>query len=168
MNAPTLAWYFSPADKRLRYDDNREIAVGVTHEVTGEIALCKRGLHASVHPLDALQYAPGPIIWRVELSGTVLTGDDKMCATHRTYVAGGVDVTDTLRLFARQCALDVAHLWDMPTIVRRYLETGDEKLRSAAESAAESAARSAAESAARAAQNTRLESMLLAAIGGAE
>jgi hypothetical protein len=47
MNAPaTLAWYFSTADKRLRYEDNREIALGVTHEVTGDIALCERGLHA--------------------------------------------------------------------------------------------------------------------------
>ena len=171
MSTPIQAWYFSAADRRLGYEDGREIALGVTHEVGGDIALCKRGLHASVKPLDALQYAPGPIIWRVELSGNVLTGDDKRCATRRAYVAGGVDVTDTLRLFARRCALDVAHLWDMPEILRRYLETGDESIRAAARASARDAARDAARAsawaAARDAQNTRLESMLLAAIGEA-
>ena len=41
-----------------------------------------------------------------------------------------------LRAFARRCALDVLHLWpDAPAIVREYLETGDESIRSAAESA---------------------------------
>ena len=149
--APILAWYFSTADKRLRYDDNRAIALGVTHEVTGDIALCERGLHASIKPLDAIEYAPGPIVWRVELSGSVLTGDDKLCATRRTYIAGGVDATDLLRKFARQCALDVAHLWDMPEVVRRYLETGDESLSAAARDAASDAAWAAASDAARAA-----------------
>ena len=152
MNAPAIrAWYFSESSKLLRYGDAREIAIGVTHEVTGDLELCKRGLHASVKPLDALKYAPGAIVWRVELSGNVLTGADKLCASHRTYIAGGVDVTDTLRLFARQCALDVAHLWDMPEVVRRYLETGDESLSAAARDAASDAAWAAASDAARAA-----------------
>ncbi len=154
MNAPIRAWYFSEPSKLLRYGDAREIALGVTHEVSGVLELCARGLHASVKPLDALQYAPGPIVWRVKLSGNVLTGNDKLCASHRTYIAGGVDVTDTLRLFARQCALDVAHLWDMPDVVRKYLETGDESLRDATRAAAW------------AAQNAKLESMLIEAVGG--
>jgi hypothetical protein len=38
--------------------------------------------------------------------------------------------------FARRCALDVAHLWDAPDVVRRFLETGDESLRYAAWDAA--------------------------------
>jgi len=146
------AWYFSNASKTLRYNDGRAIALGVTHTVEGDIALCERGLHASAKPLDALSYAPGLIIWRVRLGETILTGDDKLCASERTYVAGGVNAEETLRLFARQCALDVAHLWDMPAIVRQYLETGDENIRAAAYDAAYDAAR--------AAQNARLDAML--------
>ena len=42
-----------------------------------------------------------------------------------------------LRKFARCCALDVAHLWNMPDVVREYLETGDDTKRDAARDAAE-------------------------------
>ena len=41
-----------------------------------------------------------------------------------------------LRAFARQCALDVIHLWNAPQVVRDYLTTGDESLRDAAGNAA--------------------------------
>ena len=49
-----------------------------------------------------------------------------------------------IRRFACQCALDVIHLWDAPPIVKKYLETGDEKLRDAAWDAARAAAGDAA------------------------
>ena len=49
-----------------------------------------------------------------------------------------------MRRFARLAALDVAHLWDMPAIVREYLETGDETKRAAALDAALDAAWAAA------------------------
>ena len=55
---------------------------------------------------------------------------------------------ETLREFARWCALQVIDLWDAPDVVRRYLETGDETLRDASQSAALSAAWDAALSAA--------------------
>jgi hypothetical protein len=59
------------------------------------------------------------------------------------------------RTWARWCALQVIGLWDAPEIVRRYLETGNETIRSAAWSAAWSA-RDAAWSAARDAQIAKL------------
>jgi hypothetical protein len=163
-------WYFSEESRLLRYDDGREIALGVTHIVEPPIELCERGLHASVRAIDAIQYAPGPIVWRVELSGEIKTGDDKCVATHRKYISGGVDASAVMRAFARRCALDVAHLWDMPLIVRSYLETGEESIRAAAWDAAWAAARAAARAAAawdaaRAAawdaQNAHFETMLL-------
>jgi len=141
-------WYFSKESRVLRYSDARPIAIGVTHEVDAPIQLCERGLHASVRALDALQYAPGPIVWRVELSGEIKTGDDKCVATHRKYIGGGVDASAVMRAFARRCALDVAHLWDMPPLVRAYLETGDELIRAAAWAAAWDAAGAAAKAAA--------------------
>lgn len=108
----------------------------------GPLVLCESGLHASVCPFDALRYAPGPILCLVELDGDILHGDDKVVAQRRRIVARQ-DVTSLLRGFARACARDVLPLWDAPDVVRRYLETGDETIRSAAESAARSAAESA-------------------------
>jgi hypothetical protein len=149
MNTVT-GWYFSEESRLLRHGDGRPIALGVMHEVDAPIELCKRGLHASVREIDALDFAPGPIVWRVELSGEIKTGDDKCVATHRKYIGGGVDASAVMRAFARRCALDVAHLWDMPPLVRSYLETGEESIRDAASRLAWSAdARSAARAAAR-------------------
>ena len=145
------AWYFSNYTRRLRYGDGREIAIGVTHTVDGEIAPCQNGLHGSERILDALGYAPGLVVWRVELSGTIVANedDDKLAASERTYLAGGVDITELLRAFARRQALRAAHLWDMPDAVRQYLETGDEALRD--EAAGEAAANAYATNAAYAA-----------------
>lgn len=129
-------WYFARESKKLNYGDNRLIEIGKTHRVRGELELCSHGLHASERAIDALGFAPGPIVYRVQLHGTILRSDDKACATARTYIAGGIDATETLRGFSRWCALEVAHLWDMPPIVRQYLETGDETIRDAARDAA--------------------------------
>ena len=64
-----------------------------------------------------------------------------------------------MRRFSRLAALDVAHLWDMPVIVKEYLETGDETKRAAAWAAAWAAARAAARDAARKIQTERFISM---------
>ena len=140
-------WYFAPKDRRLRYGDGRLIEVGTTHTVKPPITLCERGLHASKRAIDALRYAPGPIVCRVKIGGGVIHGDDKSCATERTYLSV-VDAEDTLRVFVRRCALDVIDLWDAPDVVREYLETGDESIRAAAWAAARYAARDDARSAA--------------------
>jgi len=110
---------------------------------TGKLELCKSGLHASEQALDSLRYAPGPIVCRVECSGEIVRGDDKLVCTQRR-VLWQRDATAVLRKFARLCALDVAHLWDAPQIVREYLETGDESKRAVASSAASAAAMAAA------------------------
>ena len=138
------AWYFSDESRKLRYGDGRNIAIGVEHTVKGYPNPCTHGLHGSERIRDALKYAPGPIVWQVELSGRIKKADDKIAATRRKYIAGGIDISDTLWLFARKQALSVIDKWDCPVIVRQWLETGDESIRSAAESAAGSAAESAA------------------------
>ena len=136
------AWYFSNTDCKLSYDDKRLIQPGVTHKVSCQPILCEQGLHASVNILDALQYAPGPYIWRVELGGKIVQGSDKVVATERTYL-WGYDATDILWEMGRLCALDVVHLWNAPKIVIQYLKSGDESLRAAARDAARAAARDA-------------------------
>ena len=128
-----IGWYFSTGV--LGHGDGRPVVVGETHEVEGPLELCHRGLHASERVIDALRYAPGAMLYKVELSGDIVRGDDKACATRRAYLAW-VDATEILRAFARRCALDVAHLWDAPAVVLEYLKTGDEALRDAADAAA--------------------------------
>lgn len=145
-----LGWHFAETSRRLRYGDGREIVVGKSHSVGGEPILCKHGLHASESVLDALKHAPGPILYRVKLSGKILRGGDKAVATKRAYLAE-IDAEPILREFARKCALSVIHLWDAPRVVRQYLETGDESLRDAAGSAAKAAAEAATWAAAAAA-----------------
>jgi hypothetical protein len=145
-----LGWHFAETSRCLRYGDGRKIVVGKSHSVRGEPILCEHGLHASESVIDALQYAPGPILYRVKLSGKIVRGDDKAVATKRSYLAE-IDAEPILREFARKCALSVIHLWDAPRVVRQYLETGDESLRDAAWAAAGDAAWAAAGDAAGAA-----------------
>ena len=142
-----LGWHFADATEKLGYDDGRKIKVGETHTVACIPVLCERGLHASKSVIEALQYAPGNILYRVRLSGNIVHGDDKSVATERTYLAR-IDAEPILREFARKCALSVIHLWDCPRIVKEYLETGDESKRAAARDAAWDAARAAARDAA--------------------
>ena len=144
-------YHFCREDRRLGFGDGREIRVGETLAVDCEPILCHRGLHASRRLIDALKYAPGPVVAKVQLGGIVVHGTDKSVATKRTTIAIA-DCTDILRAFARKCALDVLHLWDAPEVVERYLRTGDESIRDAARDAATGAAREK--------QNRRLASML--------
>ena len=65
-----------------------------------------------------------------------------------------------LREFARWCALSVAHLWDMPDVVRQYLQTGNEEIRAAAGDAAGDAAGAAAGDAAQVDQIKKLKSLI--------
>ncbi len=120
-----LAWHFTNGPQ-LRCGTALE--TGRTYHVEPPIALCRRGLHASVRLIDALTYAPGSTLSRVELSGEILTDNDKIVATDRR-VLWTIDATDLLRRFARSCALDVIDLWDAPEIVVRWLRTGDERCR---------------------------------------
>jgi hypothetical protein len=96
-------FHFLRTDRKLRYaDDDRVIEPGMTVKATGRLALCENGCHASPRAIDALKYAPGPIVCRVALGGAILTGDDKVCARTRT-VLWMADAEKTLRLFAIWC-----------------------------------------------------------------
>jgi hypothetical protein len=96
----------------------------------------------SGQPSDALKYAPGNTLCRVELDGEIVPDGvpvDKYVGRRRRILAR-FDATDLLRRFAADKALSVAHLWDMPAIVREYLTTLDDSKRSACVSAACTAA----------------------------
>ena len=105
----------------------------LTHD--GPVVMCESGLHASRHPFDALQYAPGPLLCRVECADVVDEGADKLVCRRRRIITR-IDSTDLCLQAARRYALDVIHLWPAPDVVRLYLETGDESLEVAARDAA--------------------------------
>lgn len=108
------AWWFTNS-RKLPNGDGRQIRVGRVHKHKGELLICQSGLHASKRIIDALRYAKGSILCRVECSGDVIEQDDKLVCSERKYLAI-VDAEDMLRKFARLCALDVIHL-----------KTGDER-----------------------------------------
>jgi len=96
----------------------------LVHE--GPLGLCRAGLHYSKHPLDALQYAPGPNLAKVEIRGEIIQGEGKSVAQERKILVRA-DATDMLLACGRKFALDVIHLWRAPELVREYLEAGDYK-----------------------------------------
>jgi hypothetical protein len=131
-----MAWHF--VGNTLR--DGRPVPKdGEWLKHKGDIRMCAEELHASVHPMDALKYASGPILCRVECAGTIVHGDDKLVCSERRIVAR-MDATDMLRYFARMQALSVVHLWDAPDVVLDYLMIGDESIRAAVEAEAWEAA----------------------------
>ena len=96
-----------------------------------------------VAPLGALNAANGERV--VRFPCRVIGRDDQgdlRCVAGKPSL--DYDATEVLQSFARKCALDVVHLWEAPPVVRRYLRTGDPKLRAAARDAARAAARAAA------------------------
>ena len=143
----SIAYHFVADTMR----DGRPIpADGEWLEHDGGIAICQSGLHASWHPFDALQFAPGNTLCLVEVEGVEAEQSDKLVCRRRRIVAR-IDAEPILREFARWSALQVIDLWDAPEVVRQYLTTGDESLRDAAGAAAWDAAGAAAWAAARAA-----------------
>ena len=95
-----LAWHFLRQNKKLGYEDNRLVRVGHTFKCEPDtIKLCQQGFHGSIKPIDALEYAPGPIICRVELGGRIIRGDDKVFASDFLVIAMA-DATETLHLMA--------------------------------------------------------------------
>jgi len=133
------AWHFTGTSKRLGYGDGRLIEIGRTLKVQGDLRMCHNGLHASKRLIDALEYAPGPYVWRVEIGGDIIRDNDKAVASERTAL-WGYDSTDVLKIFSRRCALDVVHLWDAPDVVVKYLRGGDQEIRDASKSASAASA----------------------------
>jgi len=107
-----LAWHFLPDDGQLRYPLNHrlvKVKPRQTLKVTGRLEICRRGLHASRRLIDALEYAPGSLLERVELSGDMIKGHDKICARERTCL-WLLDCTKLLHEFACRCAEDVLRM----------------------------------------------------------
>ena len=129
---PEIAYHFT-GDK-LR--DGRPIpAVGEWIEETGELRICEKGLHASRTPFQALSFAPGFSLHKVEVREIAAETEAKLVARQRRIIAT-IDAKDLILSFARKQALSVIHLFDCPPILKKWLETGDESIRKEARAAA--------------------------------
>lgn len=130
-----LAWHFVGDTLR----DGRPVPEdGEVLRHDGPMEMYASGLHASVRCVDALQYAPGDTLCRVECSGDVEHGGDKFICRERV-ILSRINSEPLLRAWARWCALQVINLWDAPSVVVEYLTTGDESQRNAAWDAARAA-----------------------------
>jgi hypothetical protein len=115
-----LAWHFLPRDARLQFGGRSKVRIGQTlRRDPAKLFLCRYGLHAAVQPLDALNYAPGPVVCRVRLGGTIIEGSDKHVASRRT-VLWMADAGRELRRFACWCVRntplhDGRMVWDLLT-----------------------------------------------------
>lgn len=87
MSDGVLAWWFAPLDRRLGFGDGRPVVVGETLTVEEPPLLCRSGLHASREAVDALMFAPSPLVCRVLLSGQIVDGADKVAASARTVLS---------------------------------------------------------------------------------
>ena len=121
--------------------DDTPIEIGKRYTLPNA-TMCVVGYHGSPTALDALNYAPGCWVSKREILVTSRQ-HDKVVGTECVHTKGA-DATETLRKFARLCALDVIHLWDAPDVVVRYLKTGDESIRAAERAAARDAPTDAA------------------------
>ena len=73
------------------------------YDTARPLELCRHGYHASTDILDALKYAPGPILRQVRCSGEIIESNDKLVCRRRTEVWQH-DCTRVLRLWACWCA----------------------------------------------------------------
>jgi hypothetical protein len=141
--------------------------------------MCERGYHASRRIMDALRYAPGSMLSRVELRGTFIEDADKAVATERK-VVWVLDCDKVLHGFACDCAERAlkreckagrepdARSWDTIRVTRRWLagEATDAEL-AAAGAVAGAAAWAAAGAAAWADEQQWQERRLLALVARA-
>ena len=90
-------WHFLLEDGRLRYGDNRFVKVGdrLQYKTFGDNyktfgdndkgpILCEIGMHASIRLVDALEYAPGPLLCRVTIEKDISSDRTKIVGRYRT------------------------------------------------------------------------------------
>ncbi len=94
-------WHFIRADHTTG-EGLLKVEVGQTLSVEGPLKLCGRGLHGSRKALDALHYAPGPVVCLDEIWGDIIEGTDKLCGRYRKCLAM-IDATYILHEFGCRC-----------------------------------------------------------------
>jgi len=94
-------WHFLNRKGFLR-DGTKAAAPGHVEKFEGPLCICLTGLHASKRLIDALRYAPGVFLRKVELADFIEDGD-KACG-HRRRILIQVEISQLLTHFAQWCA----------------------------------------------------------------
>ena len=141
-------YHFLREDRKLQFEPYTPVVVGETLVYPGKPELCKAGFHASERIIDALRYAPGPVLCVVELGGEIVHGDDKAVAQERT-VSWMQDISPTLHEFAcqvaeealKECGVTDKRPWKAIEVKRKWLkgEASDEELKAATDAARDAA-----------------------------
>jgi hypothetical protein len=148
-----LAWHWTNG---MKLRDGQPLKVGKLYTHTGKLEMCAIGYHASTDIRDALSYAPGFTVSRVECSGEMIIGNDKLVCTRRKAIwsfdakkvvlAWSIRVaTDAVKSAKKICHDPTWNIWADLWI------SGKNRTADAAYVAARVAARAAAYAAARAA-----------------
>jgi hypothetical protein len=98
------AWHFSNKQGTLGYGDGRQIVLGETLSVDGIPVKCHYGLHGSKSILDAMGYASGCRLWRVEIWEDIDSEDDKLCGKNRKALIDYGDIMPLIVKFAKSCS----------------------------------------------------------------
>jgi hypothetical protein len=96
LESSILGWHFVSSTGLLRDGQKLECKL---YEWDGQLKLCKAGFHGSVRALDALKYAPGPLVCQVKSSGKILHDIDKYVSNRRE-VLWYADAAKALHTFA--------------------------------------------------------------------
>jgi len=112
------AWHFLSENRKTQWNGITVIP-GQPIFHNGKLEICQSGLHASVNLIDALQYAPGPILCRVRCEGTIIQGQDKLVCSQRTAL-WMFDASSMLRLWVCWCIRNTKisngrTVWDLLT-----------------------------------------------------
>jgi hypothetical protein len=75
-----LAWHFTNG---MKLRDGQPLEMGKTYRFEGALEMCAKGYHASIDMRDALSYAPGFQVSRVECSGDMDQQSDKLVCRNR-------------------------------------------------------------------------------------
>jgi len=151
------------------------VRVGKTYTATGPLKMCTNGMHGSRRLIDALQYAPGSILCKVQIWGEVEEQNDKIVGRNRKVLAM---VDATMMLHEAGChfaetALELVDCkdersWDAIKVKRLWIKgKATDKELAAARAADWAAARAAAGAVARAAAWAAARAAAGAAAGAA-
>ena len=116
-----LAWHFVTDNRMLAHQaPPMEVAPGYIYgEPKGDIIICERGMHASRRVYDALSFAHGSQLCRVQVWGDVAEQPDKIVGRYREVLAIR-DVASELRLWGCWCIRNTPinggkAVWDLLT-----------------------------------------------------
>ena len=165
MTDSMLGWHFLAEDQRLLYGSKEIVEAGQTYTAIGPLVMCQNGMHACKRPIDALPYAPGPIVCRVRLRGEMIHDNTNKSVARSRQVLWMADATTILHEFALSvaadalclqeargeftdprswAALEVKARWLRGEATTRELDAAGDAAWAAAETAAKAAARDAA------------------------